>query len=268
MNRKLLVYIAAVAILQSMASQAKPKIPLTTNVATQNLSLPIKSSYFLQITIAENDCEKLLGKSCIFRDKMLSEPYLHEAKLTIFLDKIYATQSFSDKIMLMPVKNGSFSIATDNNNLISFNTTNGAVSNLKLVKGDLTKEPNTISKCKKAENIYNFHNTYNTDALLIKSGIYKDEYDFRGLNEYVLFSEKQNQSEIMALTIGDDQKITAISNLQLCKMPDVDTLRARHLSTDECFGDDKALEECFKYQECKNSITIEDCEVTLFQDGF
>lgn len=268
MNRKLLLYIAAVAILQPSALQAKPKKALAKNIVAENPAQPIGSSYFLQITVAENDCEKLLGQSCIFRDKMFGDLYSHETKLVIFLDKIFATQSYNDKTTIMQVKNGTFTLATDSNNLISFHTKEGTISDLKLVKGDLSKEQNNVSKCRKAENLYNFYNIYNNGAILTKSGIYRDEYDFKGLNEYILFSEKDDQPEIMALTKGDDQKTSALDNLQLCRMPNSDILNVRHLNVDECYGDNKMAEECFKYQECENVIAVENCEVTLFKDGF
>ena len=279
MNRKLLLYIAAVAIIQPLTLQAKQKVISPKNITTKSShakkniaapipSQPIDSTYFLQLNIAENDCEKILGQSCFFRDKMLSDPYLHETTLTIFLNKIFATQSFNDKTITAQVKDGTYSLASNNDNLISFNTKDGEVSNLKLIKGDLTKEQNNISKCRKAENLYNFYNLYKSSEILTKSGTYKDEYDFKGLNEYILFAEKTDQAEIMALTKSDESRITAVENLQLCKMPNANILNVRHLSAEECSGDDKTTEECCKYQECENVIAVEDCEVTLFKDGF
>ena len=265
MNRKLLLYIITAAILQPPASQAKQKISGKSNLAPHS----IESSYFLQTTIAENDCEKFLGQSCFFRDRMLSEPYLHKTKLTIFSNKIFATQFFNDKTIIAQVKDGAHSLISSNGNLISFNTKNGNVSNLALVKGNLTKEENNVSKCKKAETLYSFYNAYNKDdEIVTKSGIYKDEYDFKGLNEYTLFAEKKDLSEVMAITKNDDEKIVATENLQLCKMVNSDILNVRHLNEDECSGDKKPSEECFKYQECEDVVAVENCEVTLFKDGF
>ena len=265
MNRKLLLYIIAAAILQPPASQAKQKISKQINTTSH----PIESSYFLQTTIAENDCEKFLGQSCFFRDRMLSEPYLHKTNLTIFSDKIFATQFFNDKTIIAQVKDGAYSILSSNNNLISFNTKNGNISNLTLVKGNLAKEQNNVSKCLKAESLYNFYNAYNKDnEIVTKSGIYKDEYDFKGLNEYILFAEKSDPAEVMAITKNDEPKIVAIENLQLCKIANSDVLNVRYLNEDECSGDKKSTEECFKYQECEDVIAVTNCEVTLFKDGF
>lgn len=279
MNRKLLLYIAAVVILQPPISQAKQKVMLSKNIASKtfhakknivvpSLAQPIESSYFLQITVAENDCEKILGQSCIFRDKMFGEPYFHEAKLNIFSNKIFATQFFNDKTITVQVKDGAYSLAFDKNNSISFNTKNGEVFNLKLTNGNLAKEQSNISKCQKAENLYNFYRLYKSDEITVKSGIYKDEYDFKGLNEYILFAETKDQTGIMALTKSDKPKITAIENIQLCKMPNSNILNVRHLSVEECASEDASSEECFKYQACEDVITIENCEVTLFKDGF
>ena len=223
----------------------------------------------MQITVAQNDCEKILGENCFFRDKLFSEPYLHETKLTIFLNKIFATKSFKDKVITAQVKDGNYSLLSDNNNLISFNTKNGLISNLKLAKGDLTKESTNISKCNKSEILYNFYQTRNKDAaILTKSGFYRDEYHFNGINEYILFSEEANQSEIMVITKDAEQKITAIQNIQLCKMKNSDTLNVRHLSIDECLSNNQVTEECFKYSECEDMIAVDNCEVTLFKDGF
>ncbi len=268
MNRKLLLYIATFAILQPLVASAKEKAATRKNIAKETASQRIDSSYFLQTSLAENNCEKTLGQSCFFRDKMLSDPYLHETKLAIFLDKIFATQLYKDRALTVQVKDGAHSLISNNGNLISFNTKNGEISNLKLVKGSLTKEEN-ISKCQKAENLYNFYNLYKKDdEIIIKSGIYKDEYDFKGLNEYILFSEKKYPTEIMALSKNDEPNISAIENLQLCKMKNSSILNARHLSAEECSGDEKTAEECFKYQECENIIAVENCEVTLFKEGF
>lgn len=268
-NRKLLLCVAAATILQPLSSQAKQKIISPKNTVAAKALQSIEPSYLLQITVAENDCEKTLGENCFFRDKLFSEPYLHETKLTIFLNKIFATQHFKDKTITTQVKDGNHSLLTDNNNLISFNTKNGLISDLKLVKGDLNKESVNISKCSKSEILYNFYQTYNKDAaILTKSGLYRDEYNFNGLNEYILFSEETNRSEIMAIIKDSAQKITAIQNIRLCKTKSSDDLNVRHLSIDECSGDNQTTEECFKYSECEDLIAVDDCEVTLFKDGF
>ncbi len=268
-NRKLLLCVAAATILQPLASQAKQKVVSPKNIVAAKALQSIEPSYLLQITVAQNDCEKILGENCFFRDKLFSEPYLHETKLTIFLNKIFATQSFKDKVITAQVKDGNYSLLSDNNNLISFNTKNGLISNLKLAKGDLTKESTNISKCNKSEILYNFYQTRNKDAaILTKSGFYRDEYHFNGINEYILFSEEANQSEIMVITKDAEQKITAIQNIQLCKMKNSDTLNVRHLSIDECLSNNQVTEECFKYSECEDMIAVDNCEVTLFKDGF
>ncbi len=268
-NRKLLLCVAAATILQPLTSQAKQKVISPKNIVAAKVLQSIEPSYLLQITVAENDCEKILGENCFFRDKLFSEPYLHETRLTIFLNKIFATQHFKDKTIAAQVKDGKHSLLSDNNNLISFNTKNGIISDLMLVKGDLTKESINISKCNKSKILYNFYQTHNKGAaILTKSGLYRDEYNFNGLNEYILFSEETNQSEIMAITKDAEQKITAIQNIRLCKIKNSDTLNVRHLTIDECLDSNQVIEECFKYSECEDVIAADDCEVTLFKDGF
>lgn len=269
MNHKLILYIATVAILQPLTSQAKQKTFSPKKIAIQNISQPIEVSYLLQINLAQADCQNLLEQSCFFRDKMQSEPYFHQTKLTIFLNKVFATQYYNDKSKLLQVKDGAHSLTSNNGNLISFNTKTGEINNLKLIKGNIKTETNGISKCQKAENLYNFYNIYNkTDQIFIKSRLYKDEYNFNGLDEYILFAEKNNQAEIMALKKNTNSAIEAIHNIHLCKMPDRNVLNVRHISAEECFKSDRAIEECAKYENCEDKIIVEDCEINLFRDGF
>ena len=275
MNRKLLFCILLLSIIQTATSQAKQKVSFLQNksfsakqtIRSQNPLQPIGADYFLQFDIDKNDCEKILGQDCLFRDTLFDDPYLHKARLTIFLDKAFITQDYRDKSITIKIKDDKYSLISSNKNAISFSVTNGAVSNLKLIKGNIDKEQNKVSKCQKARTLYSFHSLYNSENILTKSGIYKDEYDFSGLNEYILFAEKSNQSKIMAISKNSESIITAIENLQLCKMPNSDILNIRHLSVEEC-NNNAANEECYRYQKCENTIIIEDCEVSLFKDGF
>lgn len=272
MNRKILFYITVATILQPLALQAKIKKSVKNitpqNIVAQNPAQAINPSYFLQVSLTENDCIKTLKESCIFRDKMFSAPYFHETTLTIFFNKIFATQFFNDKTSILQVKDGSYNLTTKQGNIISFDTKNGEIFDLKLTDGNLDKEQQNISKCSKAENLYNFYNIYKKDdEITTKSWIYKDEYNFRGLNEYILFASKNEPSEILAVSRGEDEKISAINNIHLCKMSNSNILNIRHLNNDECITNPDS-EECSKYENCEDIIAVENCEVTLFKEGF
>ena len=270
MNHKFLLLIAAIATLQTESSVAKSKKNLPTKILpSQNLLQSIDYTYFLQIPLTENDCEKALGSSCLFRDSLFQEPYLHPTTLTIFLGKIFAKQHFHDKTILLKVEDAAYSLKTDQQNMVSFTTKNGEAFNLKLTQGNLTQERQEQSRCAASELLYNFYYTYDQqDQLVVKFGQYKDEYNFDGINEYTLFTKNDEPAEIMAVTKKPTSSIvTSINNLQLCRPLDGEVLNTRHINSDDCTAANPS-EECTKYATCEDVVAIENCEVTLFKDGF
>ena len=103
---------------------------------------------------------------------------------------------------------------------------------------------------------------------MIKSGTYKDEYNFDGIKEYVVFAEKNNPSELMAVSKTQHSEY-ALNNIRLCKAPYIRESRVRHFSREECLdGNHNSEEECMKYQAFDDHLNIEDCKVTLFTDEF
>lgn len=220
----------------------------------------------MQIKLSDEECQKTLGKSCIFRDKLFQDPYLHETTLNIFSNKVFASQLSNDKTITLQVKDGSYLLATNNDNMISFNTKDGEITDLELQDGNLIKENNNLSKCEKAQILYNFYNLYKKpNAIVTKSGLYKDEYNFSGIKEYLIFAEKDRPSDLMAVVKEPDEEISKIENLQLCRIVNSDILRVKYSSDEEC--DNKESAECFKYQDCRNEVIVSNCEINLFQ-GF
>lgn len=230
----------------------------------------IADSYFLQITLDEDNCEKIVGVECEFKDRFIAGPYFHPTKLTLYLNKIIATQSFeSGDSKLLKVRDGAYKLVTDNGNLVSFAVTKGDLFDLKTLQGNLENEVQKISKCDKGKMLYDFYTTYKRqDELYIKNITYSDEYDFDEVRNLILLSEKKNQSDIMALSQSTSAN-TAIANIRLCKFPKYEKSVVKHVTADECqLSTHEQDEECFRYQECIDHAAVKNCEVTLFTEGF
>lgn len=270
LNRKFFFFIAILAALASNLASAKPRKSLRTKIVQPFQSWPISSSYFLQISLGEENCESIITKECLFRDKFLEAPYFHDTTLTIFLDKISATQlSNSTESRLSTIKDGSYKLRTIKDNLISFDVKNGDISNLTLLDGALKNEHQEYSKCIKTKILYNFYNIYNRqNELEISSGSYKDEYNFDGIKEYIIFSTKNNPFDLMALSKDPNGKNHAINSTKLCKIPNDFLLNVRHVTKEECqFKDNLDNEECSRYATCIDSLTVNECEVLEFVNG-
>jgi len=266
-NRKFFLYLFLVLTLENKAFSAVKKSQKSGEKTIKiKISQPISSSYFLQIKLKDDECEKAIAQNCNFRDKLLQEPYFHETTLNIIENKVFATQIFNDKTITLQVKDGNYLFNTTNNNKISFNIKDGEVSNLELQDGNLIKENNNLSKCEKAKNLYEFYNIYKKfDSISTKTGLFKDEYNFSGIKEYFIFANQTNPEELMAVARNPNNENFGIENLQLCRNANSDILRVKYLEDEEC--NKKDLLECSRYQDCRNEIVIKDCEINLFQ-GF
>lgn len=255
----------------SSISFAKPGEKITPGKTASYYNVKsIADSYFLQITLDEENCEKIVGTECEFKDRFIGGPYFHSTKLTLYLNKIIATQNFeSGESKLLKVRDGAYKLMTDNGNLVSFAVTNGELFDLKTLQGSLENEVQKFSKCLKSKMLYDFYTTYKRqNELFIKNVTYSDEYDFDEVKNLILLSEKKNQAEISALS-QSTSATNSVANIRLCKFPAHEKSVVRHITPDECLlSINEQNEECFKYQECVDHIAVKNCEVILFSEGF
>jgi len=277
LNRKFFFFIAIVVTLASSAVSAKvsaevsakSKKSLAKTEHQTSLTWPISNFYFLQISLDENNCLSTITEECLFRDKFLTTPYFHDTTVTIFLNKVFAKQSSnSTESRLITLKDGFHKLRTTNDNLISFNIKNGDITDLKLLDGDLKNEHLQYSKCVKTKILYDFYNIYNRqDELEISSGIYKDDYNFEGIKDYIVFAEKNNPFDLMAISRNPDNSNSAINSIKLCKIPNDFASNARHITKEECFlAANFAIEECYRYASCVNHLAVDGCEVSVFAE--
>ncbi len=273
LNRKFFFFIAILAALASSAVNAKTKKSHKKIKITQQapLTWTISSSYFLQISLNEENCLNTITEECLFRDKFLTTPYFHDTTVTIFLDKAFATQ-LSDPTgsRLITLKDGFHKLRTTNNNLISFNVKNGDIFDLKLLVGDLKNEREEHSKCVTTKILYNFYNIYDRlNELEISSGIYKDEYDFDGIKDYIVFAKKTNPFDLMAVSRSPDGKNSAFNSTRLCKAVNHSISNVRNVTKEECsLAENFNNEECYHYASCVDHLVVNECEVVVFlEDG-
>jgi len=232
---------------------------------------------FLQINLSQKDCEKMVefinGKSCFRRDHMRDKPYYHQTKIKIFNNKIFAMQVLGDSQKptdkaFLKIKNGSYKLKDEKENLISFYVKNGEITNFKLLKGNLEKEQKTQSKCDLAENIYGFYQAYDKTKIFDKSAPFRDEDDFEGLKEILFFVEKSNQAEVMVLQKDSDYSFAAVKEIRLCKVKDSANLLVKHISQDQCaMNHEESAVECAKYKSCEDYLVVKNCDVVLLKDG-
>ncbi|OFW81176.1 MAG: hypothetical protein A2887_01480 [Alphaproteobacteria bacterium RIFCSPLOWO2_01_FULL_40_26] len=236
--------------------------------------IAIPYEYILQSQLSQSECEKMVDIECFRRDHMRDQPYYHQSGIVLFHDKIFATQFFENReksknMLLLKVNDGSYKLTTDNGNLISFNIKNGTVSDLQLIRGDLTKEKKLESKCDLAEAVYGFYQAYDKSGIIEKSVLFRDKYDFSGLKEIIFFVEKSKQEEVLALLRNNLRNLDAIKNLRICKIANEENYFLRHFSADECEKnrDDATAAECDKYSACEDFLVIKNCEVVLLKDA-
>ncbi len=235
----------------------------------------ISAEYFLQIDLSQSECEKFLDVSaenktaCFRRDGMRDAPYFHKSKITIFNGKIFAEQFFfegKDQVFLA-VKNGSYKLANHSGNLISFSVQNGLVSDLKLLKGDLSKEKKLESKCDENEAIYGFYQANDKSGIVQKNIIFNDEFGSSGLKELQIFIEKSNPEKVMAMAPDANNNTASIEDVRLCKMPDSQEYFLRRISDEGCeLNRDETIRECTKYSACKDYLIVKNCGVSFLKD--
>ncbi len=229
----------------------------------------ISAEYFFQVNLSQSECEKFAGGECFRRDKMRDEPYYHQTKITIFRGKVFAEQfsKSSGERLFLKVRDGSYEIASGEENLISFAAKNGEVSDLKLLKGDLTKEKKLESRCDLSEAIYGFHQAYDPSQIIARSRLFQDEYNFDGLKELLFFVEKNNQTEVMALVEKRGRGMAAIKDIRLCKKPSSENYFLKHVSDEECQANrEENVAECLKYSACTDYLVVKNCDVLLLAD--
>jgi hypothetical protein len=256
-------------------AEAATRHKARTIKAVKKITEPL-SEKFLQINLAQSGCEVMVetddDSACFRRDHMRDEVYYHKTKVTIFQGKIFAEQYFqsaekpTDRLFLK-IKNGNYKIKTAAGNHIYFSVKDGAISKLKLLQGNLTKEKKAQSSCQITEAIYGFNQAYKDSELVVNPSLFVDEENFEGLLEFFTFYEKNNPAAIMVMSNQLNQTPTAIKDVMICQMPDKKNYNIRHFSDKECAKNyDEAAAECYKYKECIDHLIVKNCEALLIAE--
>ncbi len=249
--------------------QKKPhRSSLTKKIkSSQKITNYIDPNYFLEVDLNQSNCEKTIEGQCLFRDHFLEDPYFHTTKLIIFQNKILALQNISkndDNQKLMQVKSSLYKLSTINGNFISFYAKKGQISDLILQKGDLAREKYQNNKCYKSKILYDYYELYDKKSQLFEeTAIFRDEFNFDGLKEYIVFVEKNNLNEIMVLAKNVDQT-QLLENAHLCKIANQNELLFRYTTKEECQKIPQG-KECKKYQNCEDHLIVENCQTKLFK---
>lgn len=274
-NRNLILKIVFLSFLA--ASSANSLQLNNSEIITSNqqeyLSQPISESYLLEIPLTIDNCEKVIGQICFYKDEVTgqgvkTELHFHPTNLVIFLHKIVAVQNNpNSNKSLIRVRDSSYTFKTKNDNIVSFDVLDGDVYNLKLTFGSLSKETKVETfKCNKARFLYDFYALYKKEnEISKKTGTYLDEYDFKGVKEYVIFAPKNNITDTMAV-ISSQTNSSTVDNLMLCQLGNFKELRVRHVTKEQC-AQNPTIEECSRYANCRDKIAIKECVVEYFIDG-
>lgn len=206
-------------------------------------SILIPPNYLLEASLLQN-CDKMTNSECFRKDSFFSNPYFHKTTIFIFNNKIVAEQFFDNQNsdinkIFIKIVDGSYALNTNNGNKISFNVKNGIVENLILVSGKIAKEKLITSKCILAEKTYGFYNAYNNSDYFKKTISFKDDNNFTGLHEAIIFSEQTEQSEIvqselMAIFKKGNKVPFSIEKINICKKANDQIYRVRKFSKKEC----------------------------------
>lgn len=243
----------------AIAKSKKTKVKAQTQI-----TIPIDSSYFLEISTNKKNCDLALYTPCLFRDKAIdNDPYFHETKIIIFLSKILAFQRYDNRVEILKIKDLQYKFTTDNGNIISFDVRNGEVKNLTLLNGDLDKEKQEFSNCAKTEMLYDFYKTYNREDELNQAfGSYEDEYNFYSMSQYLIFASKKDEKNIMMMSRAANENFSVIKNLKICKFLGFKKANVKHISHEDCINNSN--EECLRYESCKDYAEVEECSVVFF----
>jgi len=210
-------------------------------ISRNNILIP--SNYLLEASLSK-DCDKMTNTECFRKDSFFGDPYFHKTTIFIFNNKIVAEQFFNNENSdidknFIKIVDGSYVVNTNSGNKISFNVKNGIVENLILVSGKIAKEKLITSKCILAEKTYGFYTAYNNNDYFKKAISFKDDNNFTGLYEAVIFSEQKDQSEIvqselMAIFKKGNKAPFSIEKINICKKIDDQIYRFRKYSKKEC----------------------------------
>ncbi len=232
----------------------------------------ISSEYFLQVNLTQTQCEEIVGGECFRRDSARDKPYYHQTKLTIFNNKVFAEQFLqnsekSTDRLFFSISNGAYKFITTKGNKISFSAKNGKVINLKLLSGKLGKEKKSDNKCRVAEATYGFYQAYDKWQIVERHKFFKDEFNFSGLKEFIIFAEKSNKTKAMALLKDSAQSVVAVNKIRLCKIQGEENYLEKHISNSECeLAREEDIEECVRYGACEDYLVVKDCEITFLKE--
>jgi hypothetical protein len=264
-----LLFVSGEAFAKSKKQATAPKKKIEKALKTPQV-IAIPQNYFLQADLDSKLCDKLTGDECFRRDGMRDKPYFHETTITIFEGKVFAQQIFHDEeepgnLLYVKLRDGLWEVETKRRNRISFVSKGGKVSDLKLLKGDFKIENDEPQPCEVALAVLGFARAYDPQLIVAKSRFFKDESDFDGLKEVLIFSEKNVEgAPLFALIKNSKKNYSPIFSLNLCKREDFENLLQRVISRDQCYLNlEDDAPECAKYQACHDYISIRSCNVTF-----
>lgn len=265
--KKTIFFLTVISLIFSSEALAAKR---RKNPAPKVVALP--ADILIEFEITQSDCQKFVASECFRRDGMRDEPYFHPTKLVILQNRIHAEQLIErdqrprDKVFI-PVRNGNFKVKRRNGNEISFTVKDAAVSDLRLLKGDLVLEKKVESRCDVVAATYGFYKANGTSGIIERKRLFKDEYNFDGLKEFIFFVEKTNQAEVMALAKNSNQAALPLRDIRLCQMPDEENFFVKHITEAECATNrDDIAAECTRYSACVDFLVVKDCNVVLLRD--
>lgn len=235
----------------------------------------IPSEYFLEIDLKQRECEKLTNVECYGRDSMSQSPYYHKVKLRIFENQIFAERFFKNSEFktdreFVKIKDGTFTLTTNKRNLISFTSKGGKVTSLKILNGIMANETKNPSECKLSEFKYGFYKNYDKEKLLSKSVNFKNDENFIGIEEMIIFKDKDSYKTRALLNLSP-QSQNSVKTINLCQMPkggkNSEEFLQREISRRDCIlGKGNNLQQCLKYKDCRDYLVVRNCEVKIFSD--
>ncbi len=202
-------------------------------------------NYFFKKDLTQSECEKYINEPCFYRDGERDEKYYHPTRITILNGRVFAMQETPDAKFFFKIKDGKYKFG---------DVKNGHVTK---IKGNI-KEPN---KCDFAPAIYGFNQAYDPSQLISKTDFFEDGYNFTGLQEFTIFTEKENQAEVYALMPD------GFNNFRLCKRKNEDHFLLKYINFDECERNPDVSADCKKFSDCEDYLVVKNCDVVFLKDA-
>jgi len=235
----------------------------------KNINILIDKGYKLQIELDEKICNQILEGFCTYRDFPTQEnPIFHPTKIVILFDKALAFQTINNSNKIVKIKDGKYEFKTINHNLISFDTKNGKINDLKLISGDLRKEQKESSQCSINQFIYDFYKQYQ-DGIKILDGIFVDKYNFSAISEFeVILSPENKNRYIVASSRTSNQNYQVLKDIKLCHFyNDKEKYYIKYISEENCIYS-QSPQECDQLKLCHDFIEVNSCEPVFLSEEF